>query len=132
MHVMSIIEQVTASINPTGKRGKPADVQNATWASSDESVCSVVPSEGGKSALIVAQGVGQAKVNVAADADLGDGVKLIFGSQDIQVVLGEAVTLGITMGVNEEQPEGEPEPPVDPPAEPPVDPPPPPPVERRR
>lgn len=126
MATMTATQQFTASISPKDRRGRPAPVQNPTWASSDESVATVTPAADGLSALVVAQGVGSGKVNVLVDADLGEGVRTLAGSIDVIVTAGEAVSIAVEAGPAEEQPSGEP------PVEPPVEPPPPPPSERRR
>lgn len=97
-------QQFTISPKFLNRLKKPAPVENATYKSSDESVASVVPASDGMSALVVAQGVGTYTVSVSADADLGDGVKLIVGQDSGEVILGEAVSVGFTVGSVEEQP----------------------------
>ena len=98
-------QQFLASIAPTDRTGKPAPIDGEpVWASSNEAVASVVPNPGGMSALIVAQGVGDYSISVSADADLGEGVTTITGTDTGSVTLGTATAVGITVGAVEEQP----------------------------
>jgi hypothetical protein len=85
-------------------RGNPASVDGApVWASSDETVVSVVAAPDGMSAVVssVAPG-GPARIAVTADADLGEGVVSITGfSEDITVVadpLSAASVLTLNLG----------------------------------
>ncbi len=99
-------QQFLASIDPRDRKGKPAPVEpgSVVWASSNEAVASVVPQGDGVSALVVAQGIGDYVVSVAADADLGEGVLTIVGQDSGSVAQGSAVSVGITTGPVEEQP----------------------------
>jgi hypothetical protein len=79
--------------NEAQSDGKPS------WALSDESLASLELSEDGKSALLLPKGtVGSFKVQVSADADLGEGVKSILGELDIELLAGEAVQVEIKAG----------------------------------
>jgi hypothetical protein len=40
---------------------------------------------------------------VSADADLGDGIRTLTGTLDLEIVSGEAVSLGIIAGAPREQ-----------------------------
>jgi hypothetical protein len=106
MTTITTTQQFSLTLAPKDRRGKPAPVQpgSIVWASSDESIVTVTPDETGLKALVVAQGVGSANVNVSADADLGDGVSTIVGSEGVTVSLGQAVSVGLEVGPIEEQP----------------------------
>lgn len=99
-------KQVQLSINPLSRRGNPARIDGTPrWTSSDESVVTLTPSEDGKSATAKAVGpTGTAQISVVADADLGEGVREITGIETIEVVEGEAATVGITAGEITDQP----------------------------
>jgi hypothetical protein len=87
-------------------RGNPAAVDgDVTWESSDESVVTVVADAGDStSAKITPVGpIGQAQISCTADADLGEGVREIITTADIDVVAGEAVA-GTIAPVGEPQP----------------------------
>jgi len=81
---------IPATLLITTAAGLPAAVEGAPiWASSDETVLSVVPSEDGMTAAINSVAPGTARITVSADADLGQGVMEITGvSEDINVTLG--------------------------------------------
>ena len=106
---MTTTQQYTVSINPKDRKGKPAPVDGEpVWAASNEAVANVVPNPGGMSALVVAQGVGDYTISVAADADLGEGIVTIVGQEAGSVSQGAAVSIGITAGPVEEQPDATP------------------------
>lgn len=90
------------SLSITDARGNPAAVDGVpVWASSDETVVSVVASANGMSAAVKTVGLGTARVSVTADADLGSGVISIVGvSEDINVAqnpnsLASIITLNL-------------------------------------
>lgn len=84
-------------------QGRPARVDGVpVWASSDETVVSVVAGADGMSAVIDTVAPGTARVTVSADADLGAGVVELTGvSEDINVTLGPshaASTMTLNLG----------------------------------
>lgn len=88
----------------TNSHGQPAPVDGVpVWASSDETVLTVVAAADGMSAAVntVAPG-GPARISVTADADLGAGVATITGvSEDVMVTLGPsnaASQMTLTLG----------------------------------
>lgn len=101
--VLKDIEKVALSVTPVTAAGNPAKVDGApAWSSSDESVVTVEAAADGLSAYAISTGkLGTAQVNVKADADLGDGVKEIVGTLDIEVQASEAVSLGVNAGAAE-------------------------------
>ncbi len=95
---MTNSQQLTATIQPVDKKGQPAPVDGIpVWASSDETIVTVVPADDGLSAVVAAVGpLGSAKVSVTADADLSGAVTAIFGTLDVTITQGQAVGFKIT------------------------------------
>jgi len=102
---MTNSQQLTATIQPVDKKGNPAAIDGVpVWASSDETIITVVPASDGLSAVVAAVGpLGSAKVSVTGDADLGPGVSSIFGTLDVTITQGQAVGFKITAGEPTEQ-----------------------------
>jgi hypothetical protein len=86
-------------------KGNPATVDgDTTWTSSHDDIAEVhVNPDDSTQAQVWGKGIGQAQITTSADADLGEGVRQILATLDINVVAGEAVTATIT-------PSGEPQP----------------------
>ena len=97
-------QQVPFTINPTDRKGQPAPVENVRWASSNDAVASVTPSEDGLSAVVKAGVPGDATISVTADAQIGEGSTDIAGTVDIHVVPGAASVIALTPGDVTEQP----------------------------
>jgi hypothetical protein len=69
------------------------------WASSDETVMTVVAADDGMSAVVSAAGpLGQAQLSLTADARMGADVVPVIGLLDIEIVAGEAIKAVITAG----------------------------------
>lgn len=96
-------QKVTLSIAPLDAFGQAARIDGLpAWNVSDGALATITPAEDGMSAVLEPLGpVGLLQVQVTADADLGEGIKSLSGTLDVQVEAGEAVTLGITAGVPE-------------------------------
>lgn len=79
----------------TDAKGRAAPVDGVpVWASSDETVLSVVAAADGMSAIVSSVGAGTARISVSADADLGAGVVEITGvSEDVNVTNGNVASL---------------------------------------
>jgi hypothetical protein len=90
-------QTVSASIAPVDAKGNPAQVDGVpSWSSSDPGLLTVVASADGLSAVIAAVGpLGTAQLQVAADADLGEGIVPLVATADITIVGGQAVALTI-------------------------------------
>lgn len=98
-------QQFTATIQPISRSGSPAPIDGIpTWGVSDSAVASVIPGADGLSALVVSGVPGMCQVSVSVDADLGAGVRTIFGTLDVEVKPGEAVSVGIVAGATETKP----------------------------
>ena len=97
------VMKVKLSVNPVDAAGNPGVIDGKpTWASSDETILTVLPADDGMTAYAVAIGpLGAAQVQVKADADLGEGVKEISGTLDVVVVGSEAVSLSVAAGTPE-------------------------------
>jgi hypothetical protein len=92
--------KVTLFVAPVDKFGNPATIDGAAvWASSDETVATVVPSADSLSCDVLPVGkVGSVQISATADADMGDGIKPVSGTIDIEVVAGETVSMGVAAG----------------------------------
>lgn len=102
MLVLTDSQKVPLSAAFKTKAGNPAQIEgDPTWASSNESVIQLRDDNGVFKAFAV--GLGQAQVSVTGDADLGEGVKNVTGTLDIEVRPGEAVSASIDAGAPEEQ-----------------------------
>ena len=83
----------TALGRPAASDGPP------TWASSDETVATVIPDPADPTkATVTAVGPGVAQISVSVDADLGEGVRTITATGAIEVVLAEAHTIELQFG----------------------------------
>lgn len=102
--VMTTTQQFHIANPFLDRRGRPAPVDGVpVWASSNEAVATVVP-ETNNGALVVAQGVGDYTISVSGDADLGEGVTTLTGSDSGSVTQGTATSVGLIAGPVEEQP----------------------------
>lgn len=103
MLLLTNAQKVTLSVKPVDQYGNVAKVDGVPkWTVSDPNILECAVAADGLSAVVMAMGpLGTAQVNVAADADLGAGVRTISGALDIQVEAGEAVALNIAAGVPE-------------------------------
>lgn len=98
---LSVLQEVTADIQPVDARGNPAPVDGVpVWSVSDPAILSVRVSDNGLSAVITPTGgLGNAQVTVTADARLGEEVRAIVGTGDLTVVAAEASALRLAFGV---------------------------------
>lgn len=85
----------------TDSAGRPASVEGSpVWASSDETVVTVLSSTDGLNAVVDTVAPGIARITVTADADLGAGVTTITGvSEDINVTLGISPASVLTLSL---------------------------------
>ena len=93
-------QKLPLSIQIVDKFGNPAQVDGAPkWAVTDASLADIVAAADGLSAMVTPKGpLGAFQVQVSADADLGEGVKAILGSLDVEVLAGEATAVVIAPG----------------------------------
>jgi hypothetical protein len=109
---LTSVQQASLTVSAVDAKGNPAPVDNVVYRSSDPTIIELQEdSEDPTVAWVVAVGaLGNAQVTVAADADIGEGVKALTGLLDVTVVAAEAVAISIETGVPEDQPETEPGP----------------------
>lgn len=87
-------QTVTVGIFPVDAYGNPTTVYGITWASSDTTKVTLVPSTDGTSVAATSVGpVGESTISVSATG-AADGTDPLTGSAVITVVAGEAVNLG--------------------------------------
>lgn len=93
-------KRLPLSIEPKDANGNAARVDGApVWALSNEALGSLDVDAAGMSAIFTPSGmVGVTTIQVKADADLGEGVEEIFGTLDVEVLSGKAVSISITAG----------------------------------
>lgn len=108
----SMFQKVTEpkkfAIKVTDRFGNDAKVDGApAWAATDESLADIAVSEDGLSAVVTPKGpLGAFKLQVKADADLGEGVKELLGEVEIELAAGDAEVLTIAeVPVEEPAPE---------------------------
>lgn len=86
-------------------QGNPAKVDGAPrWAVTDPTLGRLEVAEDGLSATLLANGPsGAFQVQATVDADLGEGVRELLGTLDVEVLSGEAVSVEIAAGAAEPQ-----------------------------
>jgi hypothetical protein len=105
MIILTDTQEVDLAIAPKDRKRKPAQVEGIpVWSTSDPLICSITPAADGLSCNVKAtDNLGDVQISVVADADLGEGVENITGIEQISVVAGKAVTMGISAGIPREQ-----------------------------
>jgi hypothetical protein len=86
--------KVQVKISYVDAQGNPATVDSeVTWASSDDTIATVqADTADSQKAVVAASGtIGQVQITARADADLGEGVRELITTMDVEVVAGEAV-----------------------------------------
>jgi hypothetical protein len=100
--ILTDSQKVALALAPADAAGNPAPIDVSTppvWSSSDDTVLTVTAAADGMSADAVTTGkLGTATISVSADADPSSATKTIAGTLDVQVLAGEAVSLGISAG----------------------------------
>jgi hypothetical protein len=106
MYTLPVDHTVSMQVSYVDARGNAASVDGAvSWQSSDESIVKLQVDKADDTICraVPAGGIGQAQITASCDADLGEGVRELITTCDIEVVGGEAVAGSI-------QPLGEPDP----------------------
>jgi len=96
---MQVSTYATVSVAWKDKGGNTVKVDGPTqWASSDPATCQCTVATGNPLiANLYAPGpIGKVQIHATADADLGEGVKTVTSSIDVEVISGEAVGGEIT------------------------------------
>ena len=98
--------KIDVAVSYVDAAGNPATVDgDVDWETSDKEIANVFRISGTDSTKVSVRAgkPGQTQISATADADLGEGVRNIITTMDIEVIPGEAVAGTIT-------PIGEPEP----------------------
>lgn len=100
MLILTDVQKVVLSIQPRSAAGNIALVDGKPiWHVSDDAILGLEVSDDGFSATAITTGrLGNARVGVDVDADMGDGVSTISGVIDIEVKASEAVSLDVSAG----------------------------------
>lgn len=87
-----VTQKVKISISIKDKFSNPAKTDGApAWSLTDEALGTLAVEADGMSAILEPKGpIGALKVQVKADADLGEGVKEILGELDVELLAGDA------------------------------------------
>ena len=88
----------TVSFSAEDKVNNPAPVENVKLTSSDDSIVTVTANGDGTYKVTTTGKLGTVQLNAQADARIGDGEKLLFGTETIEVVAGEAVAIALNPG----------------------------------
>lgn len=96
------LQKFSVSIVPVDGAGNPAPVENVVWSSSDPTILAVEAAADGLSAVATAVGpLGDAQLNVVADAQIGEGVTEISGTLAVKVTASQAVAVNLVPGTPE-------------------------------
>jgi hypothetical protein len=98
--VLKLSQKLPLFIAIKDKFGNEAVVDGAPkWSVTDESLAEVVVAEDGMSAEVMPKGqLGAFKVQVHADADLGEGIKDLLGEMSVELIAAEAAVIEIGAG----------------------------------
>jgi hypothetical protein len=98
--ILKVNQKLPLSVEFQDKFGNAAKVDGApAWAMTDAELGALEIAEGGLSAVFTPSGkAGALKVQVSADADLGEGVKAILGELELSLIAGDAVSVAIKAG----------------------------------
>ena len=95
-------QKVKVTLSPVTATGGPATLDGEPEWTVESGDCTVKPEPGGLSAYIhCGETIGLSVIKVAADADLGAGVRTIEDLVNVNVTNAEAAALGITVGAPE-------------------------------
>jgi hypothetical protein len=94
--IQKVTEAKTYVVVAKDAKGNVAQIQSPVWALSDPALGELVAAADGLSCVFTPAGpLGEVKIQLAADADLGEGVSPINGEGAITLTAGDAVTLEI-------------------------------------
>lgn len=104
--VLKDTQRVSISVSPLDAKENPAKIDGApSWTVVGPAIVTLAPSDDGLTCVATTTGaLGTTQIAVSADADVGEGVQIISGLLDVEVVGGIAVNLSVTAGVPEEIP----------------------------
>lgn len=103
MLILTNAQKCLLSLTVTDQYGNPTSIEGVpSWIVSDPNILTLDVQPDGLTAWIVTVGpIGGCQVSVSADADLGEGSRLITGVLEVDVRPSEAVALNIAAGVPE-------------------------------
>jgi hypothetical protein len=106
LQLTDIQKVTTLPLQAVSAKGNPAPIDPASvvWSVSDPTVLNMTDNLDGTVTVAAAGPLGLCQLNVSADADMGDGVRTITGTLDIEVVASAAVAITIQAGVPEDVP----------------------------
>lgn len=97
-------QKVKVTLTPVTPRGKPVKVDGVpSWTTIDGDSTIVVAEDGMSADLISSDTPGVTNFQVAADADLGEGVDTITDTIELTVVDPQASSLGLSAGTPEDK-----------------------------
>ncbi len=105
MNTLTETQFVEGTVQPTTRKGNPAEVQSPVFSSSNDAVLKVetaIDNPLGVKVSAIAPGAAQCLLTF--DADLGDGVETVVLSADFTVIAGKAVGGTFNFGAPQEQP----------------------------
>ena len=103
--VLKVGQLIRPSLDIRDRFDNPANVDGVpVWTLSDPTLGILEVAPDGMSAIFRARRTGQGQINVAADADLGEGVRQITGVLDLTVLAAEATLIRFSVGPAEEDP----------------------------
>lgn len=100
MLILTDSQKVTLSVGFTNPIGNPAPVDGVpVWTVSNPDIIDLQVASDGMTAEAITKGpLGACQITVTADADMGEDVRSITGSLDMEVRASEAVSVGLTAG----------------------------------
>lgn len=98
MYTLPVDHTVLMQVSYVDAKGNPAEIDgDVTWTSSADEIATVTV-DGSDSALcrVTPVALGQVQIIAKCDADLGEGVRELLTTGDVEIVAGEAVAGVIT------------------------------------
>jgi len=104
MNPLKIGKKLPFSLVVTDVAGNPVDVESPVFTVSDPAILAIELNADGKSGFVLPVGpLATANLNFTGDGDLGDGVKEITATGELQVFPGDAAIVGIQFGEEVDQ-----------------------------
>lgn len=97
---LKVTDKLPVSLAIVDAAGNPAVVDGIPqYEVTDKDAATLEVAEDGMSVVVVPTGkIAKFDLQVKADADLGDGVKELLGTLEIETLSGEAVSMSLTAG----------------------------------
>lgn len=91
-------QKVEVTLKPTTEAGNPATLDNVLWEVIEGDATLEVAEDGLSAFLISGEADINSKIQITADADLGEGVTELIDVVDLAVVPATASILGVSVG----------------------------------